>query len=677
MDNMKKALKIFIAAFTLLLSFSGLAQNPRLAPLVDAIKFRVTTTGIRDQYVVPANQAWLIYNTTTAQLEYWDGDSWEAGGTGGGSGPTYTAGTGLTLSIGNEFSVTTPFTSAIQAQIDANTGKVGITAQQAADIIANNAKISYTGDSDTSATNEIQTAAEVNVTDTGNNYTSTSVEDILAEIAPQLVDLSANYTWTGFHEFQGASSRFIGFDVNQTGIAGINFQANNVGQFQFDFDNDTQNFRLFHTSTGGSTLTFPQNGVATISNYTLAEQQAAPNNGIVLKEYIDNEISGVSSGGATQLSDLTDVGGSTPTVGNVLRGTGTNFVSGKLNFSDLQGEVQVTTQIADGVISYGKLISTPESTILGRRSGEGAGQPVGMTAAEARTVLNIEDNAAADQNAAEVAYDNTISGLVATNVKSAVDELENEIDNIAANGTGIVAEGNISLTPSAATTVTHGLGYTPDIQRISVIFSAAASVGTGPVISNVTSTTFDIAMGSATGVTAYWAVFGADTATPLSGSEVVTAINTELGNTSWQSSGGSGIQSEASPPTGWEVITGIYYNDYEVNSSPAALPTGYKGLVDNLPVAETHDATMDGAEHRQKLVYDDRTADIATITFSNLELGQEIIIYYNRASLPTFSGATIKEMPNTEGFQANTELVFYGFVNPDGEIDGVYKEITP
>ena len=92
---MKKVHKIVIAAFTLLLSFSGSGQtSPTLSQLVDAIKFRTATTTIRDLYVVPVNQVWLIYNTTNSTFEYWNGASWvELGTGGGGSGNVTKVGT--------------------------------------------------------------------------------------------------------------------------------------------------------------------------------------------------------------------------------------------------------------------------------------------------------------------------------------------------------------------------------------------------------------------------------------------------------------------------------------------------------------------------------------------------------------------------------------------------------
>lgn len=130
--------------------------------------------------------------------------------------------------------------------------------------------------------------------------------------------------------------------------------------------------------------------------------------------------------------------------------------------------------------------------------------------------------------------------------------------------------------------------------------------------------------------------------------------------------------------TAYKPITNFIAWDYSVSTTPPTLTANEYAVQINGPANVAVDETMDGSDHQQKLIYDDRTADVATITFSNLELGQEIVIYFNRTALPTFSGATMKPIPTgSETFQADTETVLYGFVNPDGEIDYTIKELTP
>lgn len=130
--------------------------------------------------------------------------------------------------------------------------------------------------------------------------------------------------------------------------------------------------------------------------------------------------------------------------------------------------------------------------------------------------------------------------------------------------------------------------------------------------------------------------------------------------------------------TAYKPISNLIVWDYSISTTPPTLGANEYGMQIKAPANIAVDETMDGSEHQQKLIYDDRTADVATITFSSLELGQEIIIYMNRSALPTFSGATMKVIvTGSETFQADTETVLYGIVNPDGEIDYTIKELTP
>ena len=56
------------------------AQKPK----VEAVRYKEVTTAQRDALTVPSGEHWKIYNITTLQFEYWDGDSWEAVSGGGG-----------------------------------------------------------------------------------------------------------------------------------------------------------------------------------------------------------------------------------------------------------------------------------------------------------------------------------------------------------------------------------------------------------------------------------------------------------------------------------------------------------------------------------------------------------------------------------------------------------------
>ena len=91
-----------------------------------------------------------------------------------------------------------------------------------------------------------------------------------------------------------------------------------------------------------------------------------------------------------------------------------------------------------------------------------------MTGADKTKLDGIEANAKDDQTAAEVSYDNSTSALTATNVRDAIDELEQEIDALDAETNNLSVTHNIStvdvgiengsdITLNAATITTAGV----------------------------------------------------------------------------------------------------------------------------------------------------------------------------------------------------------------------------
>lgn len=65
--------KIILIIGLLLSSYVFAQQRPR----VEAVRYIEVTTAERDLFSVPSGEHWKIYNITTGQFEYWDGDSWE------------------------------------------------------------------------------------------------------------------------------------------------------------------------------------------------------------------------------------------------------------------------------------------------------------------------------------------------------------------------------------------------------------------------------------------------------------------------------------------------------------------------------------------------------------------------------------------------------------------------
>ncbi len=91
----------------------------------------------------------------------------------------------------------------------------------------------------------------------------------------------------------------------------------------------------------------------------------------------------------------------------------------------LADDVVVTAKIADSNVTLAKIADIADDTMLGNVTGAAAA-PAALTPAQIRTMINVEDNAAADQTAAEVPF--TPAGTIAaTNVQAAIQELDGEI----------------------------------------------------------------------------------------------------------------------------------------------------------------------------------------------------------------------------------------------------------
>lgn len=92
-----------------------------------------------------------------------------------------------------------------------------------------------------------------------------------------------------------------------------------------------------------------------------------------------------------------------------------------------------TAQIDNDAVTFAKMQTIATSTFVAR-STAGTGDPEQVTAAQARTILNVEDGAAADQAAADVPF--TPDGTIASNnVQAAVQEVRDEAPLISSENT--------------------------------------------------------------------------------------------------------------------------------------------------------------------------------------------------------------------------------------------------
>ena len=136
---MKKLILIAI----LLVSTISFAQITK----VQGVNYKPITTTQRDGLSLGVNDRLKIFNSTTNQWEEWNGTTWIASASGGGGAVSSVNGQAGAVVLDpddlDDSGTTNKFVDAgTIANITANTNKVGITTQQANDIIANNAKVS-------------------------------------------------------------------------------------------------------------------------------------------------------------------------------------------------------------------------------------------------------------------------------------------------------------------------------------------------------------------------------------------------------------------------------------------------------------------------------------------------------------------------------------------------------
>lgn len=101
-----------------------------------------------------------------------------------------------------------------------------------------------------------------------------------------------------------------------------------------------------------------------------------------------------------------------------------------------------TVGLVAGGTSNAKLASMAQATLKGRAAGAGTGDPTDLSASQARTLLNVEDGAAADQVASEVPFAPT-GAVSATDVQAAIAELDTEKASTGALASGLAGKADL------------------------------------------------------------------------------------------------------------------------------------------------------------------------------------------------------------------------------------------
>jgi hypothetical protein len=223
-----------------------------------------------------------------------------------------------------------------------------------------------------------QAASEVPVTPTG-NLTSTDVQAALEEL----------------------QSDIDGIGVGTGDMTKVVYDPTNVNSDAFNADNHV----------------FDPNGDITATNV-----QAAI---VEVRDDTDTKLSGKADTGHTHTAaDITDF--DTEVSNNTAVAANTAKVTNASHTGDVTGDQALT--IAADAVDNTKLANMNTATLKGRVTA-GTGDPEDLTAVQVRTLLNVEDSAAADQNANEVPVTPT-GNLTSTDVQAALEELQTELDGI-------------------------------------------------------------------------------------------------------------------------------------------------------------------------------------------------------------------------------------------------------
>ena len=225
---------------------------------------------------------------------------------------------------------------------------------------------------------------------------------------------SQTQKWENANESGGGSSTFAG-------LSDVSFSSLQNGQVA-KYNSTTQKWENANESGGGSTVTVTQiqstgNKIATIgvdgvntdlyspsgvSSVAVTQVQSTGTKiGTINVDGASTDLYAPNGGGASALNDLTDVTISSATNGQVLKYNGSNWV----NSNDSTGVSSVTvTQVQTTGTKIATITVDSTSTDVYAPSGGGG-------------------SSSADQ----VSYDNTTSGLTATNVQDAIDEVVTDL----------------------------------------------------------------------------------------------------------------------------------------------------------------------------------------------------------------------------------------------------------
>ncbi len=420
-------MKKLILLIALMICAIGYSQQPDRSVTVDAIKFKYVTTAQRDLYVVPATEVWLIWNSTASEFQYNNaGGGWVALSTGGGTDDQIAAEVPFTpyLTI-----TSTDLQAALEELKDELDASSSVT-----DFLTNVAQDRFIGRiSAGSGNSEELTGAQMR--------SALNVEDGAA--ADQAAS-EVPFTPAGGIAASNTQAAIEEVDTEKINLQGLNtvptllqiLTANAAG---LSINPTGDNINLSGGSGAGSITIILDDDTLMASNLSEADIDAGSNAMLTTKGWVN-----------TQLGTYLPIDGSSPMTGTLISqnvvpdGNNTRTLGDLSNFF-LRGYLDRLVQYIDGTnywvtdhaASGGHLLwgytTTPEGVFTGQYRLNTSGTPT--------SPLDLVPLGHLDGD--NTTYDNTTSGLAATTVRGAIDELEDDVALNSAKVSNVTHTGDV------------------------------------------------------------------------------------------------------------------------------------------------------------------------------------------------------------------------------------------